>query len=279
MNRLNSILITCILAQAQSMLGQSVSYPLSHGSYWLYSIDDVAPLVVEISRDTLMPNGKQYTIVEGVELDFQRFEANLVYVYQPGLQDERLQYDFTASPGDTIVTYLIGDDTTTITLTSKDTVFVFGAWRPSWTFSSTVRYYADNFYRNTVIDSIGLYSHMAFARRFSLQGAILNGMTYGIVADVSFSPDIIPENLSLHQNYPNPFNSSTILSYTLSRQSNVSMEVHNSSGQLIWRSKQLSQSPGAHTFHFSSGGLPSGIYYYSLKTDLWESTRAMVLIK
>jgi hypothetical protein len=95
----------------------------------------------------------------------------------------------------------------------------------------------------------------------------------------------IPIDYTLKQNYPNPFNPSTIIKYSLARESNVKLLLFNSIGQLV---KVLINSPqlaGTHELNFSASGLSSGVYFYTLYagsadgTQPFHSTRKMLLIK
>jgi N-acetylneuraminic acid mutarotase len=91
----------------------------------------------------------------------------------------------------------------------------------------------------------------------------------------------------LNQNYPNPFNPSTTISYQLPVNSFVTIKVYNILGNEVATLVNEQKTKGKHTvkFHTNSekGGLPSGIYFYTLsstgKTGNNLNIKKMVLIK
>ncbi len=96
---------------------------------------------------------------------------------------------------------------------------------------------------------------------------------------VSNEPEAVPESFQLSQNYPNPFNPSTAITYTLSQPSRVTLQVFDAQGRLIRTLVDDYQPAGAHQVNFEAGRLPSGTYFYTLKTPESASTRSMVFMK
>lgn len=90
-----------------------------------------------------------------------------------------------------------------------------------------------------------------------------------------------PVHYELYQNYPNPFNPGTTINYSLKEKTFVNLEVYNIEGKLITTLVNSFQKAGNYSVQFSSADfiLPSGIYYYRLKTDKSSETKSMVLIK
>lgn len=77
----------------------------------------------------------------------------------------------------------------------------------------------------------------------------------------------IAEDYYLGQNFPNPFNPCTKISYKLLTASYIDMSVHDMSGRLVTKLVNGKQSAGSYQVEFSSEGLPSGVYFYSLAVD------------
>lgn len=83
----------------------------------------------------------------------------------------------------------------------------------------------------------------------------------------------------LYQNYPNPFNSSTNLIFHLSKNERVKLKVSNILGQEIKLLFDDYLPEGFHKFTFNSDSLPSGIYFYELKTSNKREIKKMILVK
>ncbi len=88
-----------------------------------------------------------------------------------------------------------------------------------------------------------------------------------------------PARYALDQNYPNPFNPSTKISYTIPTSSNVKISVTNVLGQEVATVVNEFKTAGQHDATFSAQGLPSGIYFYTLKAGQFSETKKMVLMK
>ncbi len=83
----------------------------------------------------------------------------------------------------------------------------------------------------------------------------------------------------LSQNYPNPFNPSTKITYSLPATEYVELEIFSSLGQSISKLIHSIQSVGNHSLTWDASGLPTGVYFYRLRTLRQTITRKMVLLK
>ncbi|MBS4028673.1 MAG: T9SS type A sorting domain-containing protein [Ignavibacteriales bacterium] len=93
--------------------------------------------------------------------------------------------------------------------------------------------------------------------------------------------ETIPSKITLEQNYPNPFNPATIIRYSLSVNSTVTLKVYNVLGKPITTllNNQF-LAAGSHQVEFDASNLPSGLYYYKLTTsDGFSATKKMTLAK
>jgi hypothetical protein len=93
--------------------------------------------------------------------------------------------------------------------------------------------------------------------------------------------DLLISNL---QNSPNPFNPETTISFQLSKQAEVSVEIYNTKGQLVRTLLSGNLSKGKQTVAWNgkdNSGLSvgSGIYLYKVKSGTYTSTRKMMLMK
>ncbi len=81
------------------------------------------------------------------------------------------------------------------------------------------------------------------------------------------------------KNYPNPFNPVTTISFTLQENTHVKLTVYDRLGREVRTLIDESKNAGTHTTEFNASGLPSGIYFYRIKTDSKTEVRKMILTK
>jgi len=92
-------------------------------------------------------------------------------------------------------------------------------------------------------------------------------------------PASIPSQTILYQNYPNPFNPRTVVSYQLSAVSDVDLRVYDVLGREVAVLVNWVQEPGQYAVSFNAEELPSGIYFYSLRSAAGRDVRTMCLLK
>ena len=92
---------------------------------------------------------------------------------------------------------------------------------------------------------------------------------------------MVPSFYKLYQNYPNPFNPSTSIRYTLTKTGFVSLKVFDMLGREIAALVNEEKQAGSYITNFSTANynLPSGVYFYRLKTGSFVETKKMVLVK
>ncbi|MCP4580864.1 MAG: T9SS type A sorting domain-containing protein [candidate division Zixibacteria bacterium] len=91
--------------------------------------------------------------------------------------------------------------------------------------------------------------------------------------------NLIPVEFELHSNYPNPFNNSTVISFNLTRQSDVSLDIYNVLGQQVANLHSGQLSAGHHNFLWTGDSVPSGVYFYKLTADDKTEVQKMTLLK
>lgn len=89
----------------------------------------------------------------------------------------------------------------------------------------------------------------------------------------------LPASFTLSQNYPNPFNPSTVISYSVPKESMVTLKVFNLLGQEVATLVNSNQKAGSYNITFNASKLSTGIYFYSLKANGFTSTKKMMLVK
>lgn len=81
------------------------------------------------------------------------------------------------------------------------------------------------------------------------------------------------------KNYPNPFNPVTTINYTLKETSFVKLTVYDRLGREVKTLVDENQNAGTHTVEFNGSNLPSGIYFYRIKTNDKTEVHKMILAK
>ncbi|MDP4220357.1 MAG: T9SS type A sorting domain-containing protein [Bacteroidota bacterium] len=87
------------------------------------------------------------------------------------------------------------------------------------------------------------------------------------------------EGNALAQNYPNPFNPSTAIRYSLQKEARVSIKLYNALGLEVATILDANEAMGEHEVNFNADNLPTGTYFYTMRTGSFSQTKRMVLSK
>jgi hypothetical protein len=98
-------------------------------------------------------------------------------------------------------------------------------------------------------------------------------------SDVITADLTAPVEFALVQNYPNPFNPSTIIKYALPAGGRVSLTVYDPLGTIVKVLVDEFKDAGVHSVNFDASGLSTGVYFYSIKTDNFSTTKKMLYLK
>ncbi|MBN2070960.1 MAG: T9SS type A sorting domain-containing protein [Candidatus Krumholzibacteriota bacterium] len=106
----------------------------------------------------------------------------------------------------------------------------------------------------------------------------LNGVSEDVTGDTT------PLTYALGQNYPNPFNPSTTIKFSIANKGHVSLKVYNVAGQLVSTLTNKVWEAGSHDIAWDGtndlgSSVASGVYFYKLKADNYESTKKMILLR
>jgi len=93
------------------------------------------------------------------------------------------------------------------------------------------------------------------------------------------SDGITPISFALKQNYPNPFNPSTKIEFRMADFGFVSLKIYDILGNEVTTLVNSEKSAGVYKVEWNATGIPSGVYFYQLKTDSFIETKQMVLMK
>src|SRR4030095_11969934 len=154
-------------------------------------------------------------------------------------------------------------------LSNNNTLISWGAANPTLT---EVRYDGTKAYELTF--SAGVYTYRAFRYDF--------GHPVGISGTTT-----APRSFSIAQNFPNPFNPSTTIGFDIPKTSLTKIIIYDVLGKEVKVLMDRELTEGSYKIDFDGGGLPSGIYFYSIDAidisssdmQIFTKTRKMVLIK
>ena len=100
---------------------------------------------------------------------------------------------------------------------------------------------------------------------------------------------VVPEKTALLPNYPNPFNPETWIPYQLADDSEVIITIHDVTGQLVRRldlgyqfaQNYTNREKAAYWDGRNQYGemVAGGLYFYTLRTQSFQATRRMVIVK
>jgi hypothetical protein len=108
----------------------------------------------------------------------------------------------------------------------------------------------------------------------------------GVFHKIPTGTDVPPpvKVLTLRQNVPNPFTQGTYFEYGLPRITDVTFEIFDIAGRRVYTKHLPGVRAGWNRFQFDGNDsdgrrLPSGIYFYRLKTPQATQTKKMVIVK
>jgi hypothetical protein len=118
----------------------------------------------------------------------------------------------------------------------------------------------------------------------TLNNIYLIGNNYNTTVNVEEEINtILPTEFALFQNYPNPFNPSTVISYEIPINCNVTLKVYDVLGKEVATLLDEYKPAGSYKIDFNTSSInhqtASGIYFYQLRSGDFIQTKKMILIK
>jgi hypothetical protein len=87
------------------------------------------------------------------------------------------------------------------------------------------------------------------------------------------------EDYTLEQNYPNPFNPSTKISWQSPVGSLQTLKIYDVLGNEVATLVDEYKPTGKYEVEFDASSLTSGVYFYTLHSGSFVSTKKMILLK
>jgi hypothetical protein len=301
MKKLYGLLFALILLFVKPNYPQSdsvLSYlPLDIGNQWQYrvhyvvnnsNIDTTYYSLFTVVRDTIMPNGFQYQVLESEsETKYIHIDSSIACVYEyeydltQGLKTDSLRCSEGDWFGQNIYCELI--DTATILDYNTWIMVIDRPW-------------PDISERHTLAMDIGI-AYQEIITTYSYGTTKTSTLVYAYINGNEFGEKVTSVNdlsnrrskYTLHQNYPNPFNPSTTIRYQIPEFSFITLKVYDVLGNDVAILLDEERLAGSYELEFSAKGgsvssgnaynLPSGIYFYKLIAGSYIETKKMILIK
>lgn len=105
------------------------------------------------------------------------------------------------------------------------------------------------------------------------------GFSFNCRADYEVGASEIPMAFQLEPNVPNPFNPATTIAFHLDETAPARLAVHDLAGRQLAVLVDGMLERGEHRYTFLAGGLPSGVYFYTLESGGRSQTQKMLLVK
>jgi len=186
-----------------------------------------------------------------------------------------------------------------VELTSFSGVWIDNRVELSWTTASELnnfgfeiqRKFSDNWTKMGFIEGHGTTTQMNYYSfkdypqgggkySYRLKQIDINGkFKYSPITEVT-----VPTKFALYQNHPNPFNPQTEISFELSVNSPVNLEIYNALGQKIITLINERMPAGFQKIMWNGKDafgqlVGSGVYFYRIKAGNFEATRKLVLLR
>jgi len=98
-------------------------------------------------------------------------------------------------------------------------------------------------------------------------------------SDVEPIGGAFPNDYELDQNFPNPFNPSTTIRFSIPESELVSIKIYNSIGEQVAELVNRELLAGSYSVEWNAENNPSGVYFYTLTSQNFNTTKKMILLK
>ncbi len=88
-----------------------------------------------------------------------------------------------------------------------------------------------------------------------------------------------PRDYFLTQNYPNPFNPTTTIKFSFPSSGFVTLKIYNALGEQVAVLLDKELTTDTYEVEWNAAGLPSGVYFYQLKSERYVETKKMIFLK
>ncbi|MBX2991159.1 MAG: T9SS type A sorting domain-containing protein [Bacteroidetes bacterium] len=160
-----------------------------------------------------------------------------------------------------------------------------------WAISGPNIYHSQNGGETWAITQYDGYAGIAQLHHISLAGEQTAGLGcavgengtaigfYRFLTGVQPQPHTRAEAFELFQSFPNPFNPSTTIEFRISNFGFVSLKVFDVLGREVATLVNEVNEAGEHSVTFDGRNLPSGVFFYQMKSGSFTQTRKLLLLR
>lgn len=140
------------------------------------------------------------------------------------------------------------------------------------------------FPRDYIIDQNGVFRYASTEYDPQTMIAVIESLLEADTGVNETPQPHVPNRFELGQTVPNPFNQSTRIEFSLPRQDDVTITVHNTRGQHVAQLAQQEYPAGRHTIQWRGQNdhgevLPSGVYFFKIRTTTEVATRKFTMLR
>ncbi len=99
------------------------------------------------------------------------------------------------------------------------------------------------------------------------------------ITSIEVSATTKPLAYELQQNYPNPFNPSTLIRFALPEKTYARLTIYNQIGEQVVELVNGQMEAGYHQVTWNASNVSSGVYFYQLKTENFNSVKKLIFMK
>lgn len=114
----------------------------------------------------------------------------------------------------------------------------------------------------------------------TIKGALINGTIYGDTIITSINKLLKQtDKFQLSQNYPNPFNPTTTITYSIPKESFVTLKLYDVLGRELQTLISGEKKAGSYKVIFNGEEYSSGIYFYIMHAGDFIDVKKLILLK
>jgi glycosidase len=209
--------------------------------------------------------------------NFLPWFKNLIAIRKNYIKNDAQLTILSNSGSNLIDSYLTRSDTSTLL-----TIANFSNSPSSFTINFAGNIHDSTVYMNDLFNNTSNYVPVSGLNSVVFNLAGLESKVYCLnqfsITSVADAPSAV-YSYSLSQNYPNPFNPSTTIRYSIPERSKVTLKIYDITGRELLTLLNGEVNAGNYQINFNASKLSSGVYFYTLRSNTFSSTKKMLLLK